>query len=73
VRQVELADGRTYTHRCSLETLKEVAWHVEEHAKEGVTTGELWDAFQTRGRRSYPASDILFEEAMIEFHALEAE
>lgn len=94
VRHVELADGRTYTHRCSLDALKEVAWHVEEHAQDGVTTNELWDALpnfpatqlsvaleflkerglvETRGRRNYPASDILFEEAMVEFHALGAE
>ena len=26
----------------------------------------------TDGRRNYPASDILFEDAMIEYHALEA-
>ena len=26
---------------------------------------------ETRGRRNYPASDCLFEDAMIEFHALE--
>jgi hypothetical protein len=94
VRHVELAYGRAYTHRCSLETFQEVVWYVDEHAKDGVTTGELWDALpdypatqlsvafkflkergcvETRGRRSYPASDILFEEAMVEFHAMEAE
>ena len=44
VRHVERADGRAYTHRCGLPALKEVCCYVEEHAKDGVTTGELWDA-----------------------------
>jgi hypothetical protein len=93
VRHVELKDGRNYTHRCELATLKEVCWYVEEHATEGITTGELWDALPdlpatqlsvaleflkergivaTRGRRNYPASDCLFEDAMTEFYALDA-
>ena len=83
----------SYTHRCSLEALQEVAWSVEERAKDGVTTGELWDALpdfagtqlsvaleflkergivETRGRRNYAASGTVFEDAMTEFHALEA-
>jgi hypothetical protein len=91
VRHVELRDGRTYTHRCDLAALKEVCRYVEEHAKDGVTTGELWDALPdqpatqlsvaleflkergcvvTRGRRNHPASGFLYEDAMIEFHAL---
>jgi hypothetical protein len=44
VRHVELADGRSYTHRCTLEAFQEVACYVEGHAKDSVTTGELWEA-----------------------------
>jgi hypothetical protein len=94
VRRVEQANGRTYTHRCSLETLQEVTWYVEEHAADGVATGELWVALpdfpatqlsvaleflkehgcvETSGRRNYPGSDILFEDVMCHFHALEVE
>jgi len=93
VRHVERADGRAYTHRCGLAALQEVCWFVDEHARDGVTTGELWDALpdlpatqvsvaleflkergimETRGRRNYPASNCLFEDAMTEFYALEA-
>jgi hypothetical protein len=44
VRHVRRADGRAYTHHCSLEALQEVAWFIEAHAKDGVTTNELWRA-----------------------------
>jgi len=44
VRTVELQDGRSYTQRCSLEAYKEVAWCLEDHADEGVTTTSLWEA-----------------------------
>ena len=92
VRTVQRADGRTYVHRCEISALKEVCWYVEEHAKDGVTTGELWDALpdwpatqlsvaleflkergivETRGRRNYPSSGTVFEDAMTEFYALE--
>ena len=43
VRTVELKDGRRYVHRCSLDAFREVAWFVEAHADEGVTTGMLWE------------------------------
>ena len=93
VRHVRRADGRAYTHRCTLDGLKEVAWYVQEHAEAGVTTNELWTALadipatqatvaleflKDRGllttelRRNYAASNCLFEEAMVEYHALEA-
>ena len=93
VRHMRRADGRAYTHRCTLEALKEVAWYVEAHAEAGVTTNELWQALpgvpatqatvaleflKDRGllatelKRNYPASACLFEEAMVEYHALEA-
>lgn len=44
VRTATLKDGRSYVHRCALETLREVAWWIEEHGADGVTTNELWDA-----------------------------
>jgi len=93
VRYVTLDDGREYVHRASLAAIKEVAWYAEEHAKEGVTTGELWEALPdypatqlsvaleflkergcvvTEGRRNFPASNVLFEDAMVEYYALEA-
>ena len=93
VRTATLKDGRSYVHRCTLETLREVAWWIEEHGADGVTTNELWDALPdlpatqisvaleflkergcmaTRGRRNYPASSALYEDAMVEYHALEA-
>ena len=44
VRTVELRDGKSYTQRCSLDTYEQVAYFVEEHATEGVTTTMLWEA-----------------------------
>ncbi|MCC7350200.1 MAG: hypothetical protein IT446_06490 [Phycisphaerales bacterium] len=35
VRTVAGADGRTYTHRCSLEVFEKVAWVLEETPAEG--------------------------------------
>jgi hypothetical protein len=91
VRYVTLDDGREYVHRASLDSIEEVAWYAEENAKEGVTTGELWEALPnfpatqisvaldflkdrgcvvTECRRNYPASNILFEDAMVEYYAL---
>ena len=44
VRHVKLKDGRSYSHRCTLAALQEVAWTIEERADSGVTTNELWEA-----------------------------
>ncbi len=86
-RQVVFPDGNSYTHRCTLETFKEVAYAIEERAKEGVTCDTLAEALdlpytqvnvalefmkergclEVRRRRSYPASEFLFEDAMCEF------
>jgi hypothetical protein len=42
-RTVELRDGRSYRHTCTLESFADVARFIEEHATDGVTTNELWD------------------------------
>jgi hypothetical protein len=89
---VRFVTRRGYVHRATLATLREIAWYIEEHAAEGVTTNGLWEALpelsatqiavaldflkdrgcvETRGRRNFLASDCLFEDAMIVFHALE--
>ena len=44
VRTVAMRDGRTYSHRCSLESYTAVAHYIEEHAAEGVTTTMLWQS-----------------------------
>lgn len=93
VRTVETRSGTEYRHRCALDSYREVARFVEEHAEEGVTTGMLWEGLPevsctqsavalaflkergcvtVRYRRCYPASTVLFEDAMVEYHALEA-
>lgn len=43
VRTVAGADGRTYTHRCSLDVFEKVAWLLEETPAEGngVAIGEI--------------------------------
>ena len=86
-RQVVFPDGNSYTHRCTLETFKDVAHAIEERAEEGVTCDGLAEALdlphtqvnvalefmkergcvEVRRRRTYPASNFLFEDAMIEF------
>ena len=44
VRTVELRDGRSYTQCCLLDTYEQVAYFVDEHATEGVTTTMLWES-----------------------------
>lgn len=43
VRTVAGADGRAYTHRCSLDVFEKVAWVLEETPAEGngVAIGEI--------------------------------
>lgn len=78
---------RNYTHRCTRDVFREVAFAIEEMAASGSTLDDLVAALdapftqvnvalafmkergcvETRGRRSYPASGQLYEDAMIEF------
>jgi hypothetical protein len=44
VRTVSTLNERWYSHRCTLESYTEVAYFVEEHAAEGVTTTMLWES-----------------------------
>jgi hypothetical protein len=37
-------DGRSYSHRCTLDVLEQVAHLVESRRDTGVTTNELWEA-----------------------------
>jgi len=93
------APDRSYVHRCTRDTFREVAYTIEQHAAPGppgprggggVTLDELVSAMdapftqvnvalsfmkergcvEVRYRRSYPASDALYEDAMIEFSYL---
>jgi hypothetical protein len=43
VRTVAGADGRTYTHRCSLDVFEKVAWVLEETPAEGngIAIGQI--------------------------------
>jgi hypothetical protein len=43
VRAAILSDGRSYQHRCTLESFADVARFIEEHRAEGVTTTDLWE------------------------------
>ena len=43
VRTVTLPGGRSYQHTCTLESFAEVVRFIEEHGREGVTTGMLWE------------------------------
>ena len=43
-RHVQLNDGRSYTHHCSLDVLQHVAHLVEASRGDGVTTNGLWEA-----------------------------
>jgi hypothetical protein len=42
-RTVELPDGRSYRHTCTLESFADVVRFIEEHGAEGITTTRLWD------------------------------
>lgn len=86
--------GRSYTHRCTRDVYREVAFAIEEAAgqfgpgaPDGVTMEEIARAINApytqvnvalefmkergcvtvHGRRSYPASKALYEDAMCEF------
>ena len=93
VRQVVLDNGSAYHHRCPLDSLKQIAWAVEEAGEEGTTIGGIVEreglpssqvavarAFLIErgvltpapGRRFKAASSVCYEDAMTEFHALEA-
>jgi hypothetical protein len=81
---------RGYTHRCTREVYREVAFGVEARAAGGTTLKELAEAIdepftqisvalafmkergcvEVRHRRTYPASGVLYEDAMIEYLAL---
>lgn len=43
VRTVIKSDGSSYQHRCSLDSYRDVAHFIDEHATDGVTTNGLWD------------------------------
>ncbi|MBI1904159.1 MAG: hypothetical protein HYS13_23945 [Planctomycetia bacterium] len=45
-RRVELPNGRSYTQRATLKTLKEVAAFVEQRGETGPKTQEMWDALR---------------------------
>ena len=83
-------DSRDYTHRCTIDSFKEIAHTIDETAS-GATLEELVEQTNlpfsqvstalsflkergcvvTRGRRSYAASEAVFEDAMIEYCYLE--
>tara|TARA_B100000609_G_scaffold167816_1_gene141167 strand:+ start:105 stop:449 length:345 start_codon:yes stop_codon:yes gene_type:complete len=78
---------RNYTHRCTRDVFREVAYAIEDHAAGGTTLEQIVDAIdapytqvnvalafmkergcvEIRHRRTFPASDIVYEDAMIEF------
>jgi len=93
-RCVRQADGRSYTHTCTLPVFEEVAWFIQDHPETGVSSYDLWKlrpnlpftqinialAFLTRvgcvqrtGKKSYPASNTLYEDAMEGFYYLAEE
>ncbi len=90
-RTVDLPDGRSYRHTCTLESFADVGRFIEDHAAEGVTTNVLWNGLEdvpctqatvaleyvkgrgcvvVESRRCFPSSDVFFEDAMCEWHAL---
>lgn len=69
VRCVLLADGRVYRHRCTLETLTAVAYCIEQHAEEGITTNMLWKEVAPRANTQISvALDYLKERGYVVTH-----
>ena len=78
---------RNYTHRCTRDIFRDVAYAIEDHAAGGTTLDEIVQAIdapypqvnvalafmkergsvEIRHRRTFPASNIVYEDAMIEF------
>ena len=92
VQTVTGENGRGYSHRCSHEVYREVAYAFEKAGATGCTYIALAKTLDlpytqvnvaleflkergsvvTRHRRNYAASDFVYEDALIEWHALAA-
>ena len=66
VRTVALKDGRTYQHTCTLESFADVPRFVEEHGRDGVTTGMLWDRLDVPCTQATVALEFLKDRSCVE-------
>jgi hypothetical protein len=66
VRTVALPGGRTYQHTCTLESFADVSRFVEEHGRNGVTTGMLWKQLDVPCTQATVALEFLKDRGCVE-------
>lgn len=66
VRDVTLADGRTYTHRCSKKVFEEVCFYIEEHSHQGLTLGSIAEAIDAPYTQVNVVLELLKDRGMVE-------
>ena len=64
-RQVTLADGRRYTHRCSPQTFEKVAAYLDEHSAQNLKMQSLADAIEAPMTQVNVALQLLGERGLI--------
>lgn len=66
VRTVTLPNGRTYTHRCTRDVYREVAYAIEERAADGVTMEIVADAIDAPYTQVNVAMEFMKERGCVE-------
>jgi hypothetical protein len=66
VRTVTLPSGRTYTHRCTRDIFREVAYAIEERAGGGVTMEIVADAIDAPYTQVNVAMEFMKERGSVE-------
>lgn len=66
VRTVALPDGRTYTHRCTRDVFREVAYAIEERAADGVTMEIVAQAIDAPYTQVNVALEFMKERGCVE-------
>ena len=64
-REVTLADGRVYSHRCSEQVFKAVAAYLDDHQREGVKMQSLADTIDAPYTQVNVALQLLQERGLM--------
>ena len=64
-REVKLADGREYTHRCSQQAFERIVGHIDDHIEESFTVFGTAEALDIPYTQATVAIDLLDERGML--------
>src|SRR5690554_2299326 len=64
-REVKLADGREYTHRCSQQAFEQIAAHLDDHADDSFTVFGIAELLDIPYTQATVAIDLLDERGML--------